>query len=130
MQELTPSYTSSPDSVRVSETTHRFIAAAGWVVASARRHSAVVLGFRCRSARLSSHVWSASIDSLRIARDPPVSDPARMLLNVSMPKAEEAPAPEAAAAAATATPAEPEVIKKGKKEEGEEVKEAKEEKKK
>jgi large subunit ribosomal protein L25 len=43
-----------------------------------------------------------------------------MLVHVIMPKAEEAPTPEAAAAAATATPAEPEVIKKGKKEETEE----------
>ena len=49
----------------------------------------------------------------------PITDVETMLVHVIMPKAEEAPAPEAAAAAATATPAEPEVIKKGKKEEEE-----------
>ena len=55
-----------------------------------------------------------------IATDPkwkPITEGDAMLVHVIMPKAEEAPAPEAAAAAATATPAEPEVIKKGKKEE-------------
>src|SRR5262245_39146502 len=51
----------------------------------------------------------------------PVTEGEAMLVHVIMPKAEEAPTPEAAAAAATATPAEPEVIKKGKKEEGEEA---------
>jgi large subunit ribosomal protein L25 len=55
-----------------------------------------------------------------VATDPkwkPITEGDAMLVHVIMPKAEEAPAPEAAAAAATATPAEPEVIKKGKKEE-------------
>ena len=51
----------------------------------------------------------------------PVTEGEAMLVHVIMPKAEEAPTPEATAAAATATPAEPEVIKKGKKEEGEEA---------
>src|SRR6185295_14982926 len=51
-----------------------------------------------------------------VATDPkwkPITEGDAMLVHVIMPKAEEAPAPEAAAAA----PAEPEVIKKGKKEE-------------
>src|SRR5262245_44216788 len=55
-----------------------------------------------------------------VATDPkwkPVTEGDAMLVHVIMPKAEEAPAPEAVAAVATATPAEPEVIKKGKKEE-------------
>jgi len=52
----------------------------------------------------------------------PVSDADMMLVHVIMPKAEEAPAVDAAAAAAPAAPAEPEVIKKGKKEEVEEEK--------
>jgi large subunit ribosomal protein L25 len=52
-----------------------------------------------------------------------------MLVHVILPKAEEAPTPEATAAAATATPAEPEVIKKGKKEEEEAADEKKEKKK-
>src|SRR5262245_1397615 len=57
-----------------------------------------------------------------VATDPkwkPVTEGDAMLVHVIMPKAEEAPAPEAAAAATTAAaaPAEPEVIKKGKKEE-------------
>ncbi|OLB62433.1 MAG: hypothetical protein AUI11_05575 [Acidobacteria bacterium 13_2_20CM_2_66_4] len=60
----------------------------------------------------------------------PVTEGEAMLVHVIMPKAEEAPTPEATAAAATATPAEPEVIKKGKKEEVEEEKKEKEEKKK
>ena len=47
------------------------------------------------------------------------------VLEVKVPKAEEAPTPEVTAAAATATPAEPEVIKKGKKEEEGEEKEEK-----
>jgi large subunit ribosomal protein L25 len=55
----------------------------------------------------------------------PITEGEAMLVHVIMPKAEEAPTPEAAAAAATATPAEPEVIKKGKKEEPEEEKEEK-----
>src|SRR2546425_11405886 len=59
-----------------------------------------------------------------------VTEGEAMLVHVIMPKAEEAPTPEATAAAATATPAEPEVIKKGKKEEVEEEKKEKEEKKK
>src|SRR3954469_24977711 len=47
-----------------------------------------------------------------------VSDPETMIVHLVTVKAEEEPAPEAAAAAATpGTPAEPEVIKKGKKEE-------------
>ncbi len=52
----------------------------------------------------------------------PVSDADMMIVHVVTVKAEEEPAPEAAAAgvaAAPATPAEPEVIKKGKKEEEE-----------
>jgi large subunit ribosomal protein L25 len=56
-----------------------------------------------------------------IATDPkwkPITEGEAMLVHVIMPKAEEAPAPEAAAA--PAAPAEPEVIKKGKKEEAEE----------
>ena len=63
-----------------------------------------------------------------IATDPkwkPVTEGDAMLVHVIMPKAEEAPTPEATAAAATATPAEPEVIKKGKKEEEAEEKEEK-----
>jgi large subunit ribosomal protein L25 len=55
-----------------------------------------------------------------VATDPkwkPVSESDMLLVHVIMPKAEEAPAPEAAAAPAAA--AEPEVIKKGKKEEEE-----------
>ena len=63
-----------------------------------------------------------------VATDPkwkPVTEGDAMLVHVIMPKAEEAPAPEAAAAVATATPAEPEVIKKGKKEEEGEEKEEK-----
>jgi len=60
----------------------------------------------------------------------PVTEGEAMLVHVIMPKAEEAPTPEATAAAATATPAEPEVIKKGKKEEVEAEKAEKEEKKK
>ena len=59
----------------------------------------------------------------------PVTEGEAMLVHVIMPKAEEAPTPEATAAAATATPAEPEVIKKGKKEEAEEEKEEKEKEK-
>ena len=59
----------------------------------------------------------------------PVTEGEAMLVHVIMPKAEEAPTPEATAAAATATPVEPEVIKKGKKEEVEEEKEEKEKKK-
>ena len=55
----------------------------------------------------------------------PVTEGEAMLVHVIMPKAEEAPTPEAAAAAATAAPAEPEVIKKGKKEETEEAAEEK-----
>jgi large subunit ribosomal protein L25 len=57
----------------------------------------------------------------------PLSDADMMIVHVIMPKAEEVPAPAAAAegavaatAAAPAVPAEPEVIKKGKKEETEE----------
>jgi len=63
-----------------------------------------------------------------VATDPkwkPVTEGEAMLVHVIMPKAEETPAPEAAAAVATATPAEPEVIKKGKKEETDEEKEEK-----
>jgi len=63
-----------------------------------------------------------------VATDPkwkPVTEGDAMLVHVIMPKAEEAPTPEATAAAATATPAEPEVIKKGKKEEEGEEKEEK-----
>jgi large subunit ribosomal protein L25 len=64
-----------------------------------------------------------------VATDPkwkPVTEGDAMLVHVIMPKAEEAPAPEAAAAAAApAAPAEPEVIKKGKKEEEAEEKEEK-----
>ncbi len=63
-----------------------------------------------------------------VATDPrwkPVTEGEAMLVHVIMPKAEEAPAPEAAAAAVTAAPAEPEVIKKGKKEETDEEKEEK-----
>jgi large subunit ribosomal protein L25 len=61
-----------------------------------------------------------------IATDPkwkPVTEPDTMLVHVIMPKAEEAPAPEAGAAPVAA--AEPEVIKKGKKEEEEGEGEAK-----
>lgn len=50
----------------------------------------------------------------------PVSEPDLMLVHLIMPKAEEEPAPEAAAAAAPVAPAEPEVIKKGKVEKPEE----------
>src|SRR5437773_1345014 len=67
-----------------------------------------------------------------VATDPkwkPVTEGDAMLVHVIMPKAEEAPTPEATAAAATATPAEPEVMKKGKKEEEGEEKEEKEKKK-
>jgi large subunit ribosomal protein L25 len=60
----------------------------------------------------------------------PVTEGDTMLVHVIMPKAEEAPTPEATAAAATATPAEPEVIKKGKKEEEGAAAPEKEEKKK
>jgi large subunit ribosomal protein L25 len=63
-----------------------------------------------------------------VATDPkwkPITEGEAMLVHVIMPKAEEAPTPEAVAAAATATPAEPEVIKKGKKEETDEEKEEK-----
>jgi large subunit ribosomal protein L25 len=58
-----------------------------------------------------------------LAQDPKwiaVSEPDLMIVHLVMPKAEEAPTPEATAAAATAAPAEPEVIKKGKVEKPEE----------
>src|SRR3954469_19472356 len=49
----------------------------------------------------------------------PTSDAEMMIVHVVAPKAEEAPAVEAAAAGTAAKPAQPEVIKKGKKEEDE-----------